>query len=162
MQGIYWAAKMFETWVQMTELLKHGRLNLEPLFKERMPLEKIRRRVFTSGIRPGREDPFLSQRFCEVTSSLLAANISGGIMTTTATRPQLQYLRDALEELKAKNQYFHLRVLEGEQKPVAIFDGKEVINLSSNNYLGLTTHPKLRRAAIDATRKYGVGSGQRW
>jgi len=80
-------------------------------------------------------------------------------MTTTATRPQLQYLRDALEELKAKNQYFHLRVLEGEQKPVAIFDGKEVINLSSNNYLGLTTHPKLRRSAIDATRKYGVGSG---
>jgi glycine C-acetyltransferase len=79
--------------------------------------------------------------------------------TTTATRPQLQYLRDALEELKAKNQYFHLRVLEGEQKPVATFDGKEVINLSSNNYLGLTTHPKLRRAAIDATRKYGVGSG---
>ena len=80
-------------------------------------------------------------------------------MTTTATRPQLQYLREALEELKAKNQYFHLRVLEGEQKPVAIFNGKEVINLSSNNYLGLTTHPKLRRAAIDATRRYGVGSG---
>ena len=74
-------------------------------------------------------------------------------------RSQLQYLRDALEELKAKNQYFHLRVLEGEQKPVAVFDGKEVINLSSNNYLGLTTHPKLRRAAIEATRKYGVGSG---
>jgi glycine C-acetyltransferase len=80
-------------------------------------------------------------------------------MATTATRPQLQYLHDALEELKTKNQHFHLRVLEGEQKPVATFDGKEVINLSSNNYLGLTTHPKLRRAAIDATRKYGVGSG---
>jgi len=80
-------------------------------------------------------------------------------MTNTAARPQLQYLHDALEELKAKNQYFHLRVLDGEQKPVATFDGKEVINLSSNNYLGLTTHPKLRRAAIDATRKYGVGSG---
>jgi glycine C-acetyltransferase len=80
-------------------------------------------------------------------------------MTTTGTRPQLQYLRTALDELKAKNQYFHLRVLEGEQKPVATFDGKEVINLSSNNYLGLTTHPKLRRAAIDATRRYGVGSG---
>jgi glycine C-acetyltransferase len=78
---------------------------------------------------------------------------------TTGTRPQLHYLREALEELKAKNQYFHLRVLEGEQKPVATFDGKEVVNLSSNNYLGLTTHPKLRRAAIDATRKYGVGSG---
>src|ERR1700758_3828456 len=80
-------------------------------------------------------------------------------MTTTTTRPQLAYLRDAIEELKAKNQYFYLRVLDGEQKPIANFDGKEVINLSSNNYLGLTTHPKLRRAAIDATRKLGVGSG---
>ncbi len=74
-------------------------------------------------------------------------------------RPQLQYLHDALEDLKAKHLYFKLKVLEGEQKPIANFDGKEVINLSSNNYLGLTTHPKLRRAAIDATRKFGVGSG---
>jgi glycine C-acetyltransferase len=80
-------------------------------------------------------------------------------MTTAAARPQLQYLHDALEDLKAKHLYFRMKVLEGEQKPVAIFDGKEVINLSSNNYLGLTTHPKLRRAAIDATRKFGVGSG---
>ena len=83
-------------------------------------------------------------------------------MATTASqpsRPQLHFLHDALEELKSKHLYFHLRVLEGEQKPVATFDGKEVINLSSNNYLGLTTHPKLRRAAIEATRKLGVGSG---
>jgi glycine C-acetyltransferase len=80
-------------------------------------------------------------------------------MSTAATRPQLQYLHDALEDLKAKHLYFRLKILEGEQKPVANFDGKEVINLSSNNYLGLTTHPKLRRAAIDATRKFGVGSG---
>ena len=58
---------------------------------------------------------------------------------TTATRPQLQFLHDTLEELKAQHLYFHLKILEGEQKPVAIFDGKEVINLSSNNYLGLTT-----------------------
>jgi len=78
---------------------------------------------------------------------------------STTTRPQLQYLHDALEDLKAKHLYFRLKILEGEQKPVANFDGKEVINLSSNNYLGLTTHPKLRRAAIDATRKFGVGSG---
>ncbi|HKS68144.1 MAG TPA: glycine C-acetyltransferase, partial [Candidatus Acidoferrales bacterium] len=84
-------------------------------------------------------------------------------MTTPAVspqaRPQVRFLRDALEDLKSKHLYFHLKVLEGEQKPVATFDGKEVINLSSNNYLGLTTHPKLRRAAIDATRKYGAGSG---
>ncbi len=84
-------------------------------------------------------------------------------MTTPATspqpRPELHYLHDALEELKAKQLYFRLRILEGEQKPLATFDGKEVVNLSSNNYLGLTTHPKLRRAAIEATRKFGVGSG---
>ena len=64
-----------------------------------------------------------------------------------------------MEDLKAQHLHFNLRVLEGEQKALARVDGKEVINLSSNNYLGLTTHPKLRRAAIDAIRKYGVGSG---
>src|ERR1700693_178875 len=80
-------------------------------------------------------------------------------MSTTTTRPQLKYLHDALEDLKAKHLYFHLKILEGEQKPVANFDGKEVINLSSNNYLGLTTHPKLKRAAIEAVREFGVGSG---
>jgi glycine C-acetyltransferase len=80
-------------------------------------------------------------------------------MSTTGSRPQLQYLHEAIEDLRAKNLYFHLKILEGEQKPVATFDGKDVINLSSNNYLGLTTHPKLRRAAIEATRKFGVGSG---
>src|ERR1700683_753283 len=77
---------------------------------------------------------------------------------STSTRPQLKFLHEALEDLKAKHFYFRLKILEGEQKPLANFDGKEVINLSSNNYLGLTTHPKLRRAAIDATRKCGVGS----
>ena len=80
-------------------------------------------------------------------------------MSVTGTRPQLQYLHNAIEDLKAKHLYFNLNILEGEQKPVANFNGKEVINLSSNNYLGLTTHPQLRRAAIDATRKFGVGSG---
>ncbi|HLW80491.1 MAG TPA: glycine C-acetyltransferase [Candidatus Acidoferrales bacterium] len=76
-----------------------------------------------------------------------------------STRAQTQYLHDAMEDLKAQHLHYRLRILEGEQKPIAVVDGKEVINLSSNNYLGLTTHPKLRRAAIDAVRKYGVGSG---
>lgn len=64
-------------------------------------------------------------------------------MSTTAPTPvknPLAYLHDQIEELKAKGLHFSLRVLEGEQKPEATFDGKEVINLSSNNYLGLTTH----------------------
>ncbi len=52
-----------------------------------------------------------------------------------------------------------LRVLEGEQKPVCVIDGREVINLASNNYLGLTTHKALRKASIEAVRKYGAGAG---
>src|SRR5438309_2129352 len=80
--------------------------------------------------------------------------------TSTATRTNpLSYLTDQLNDLKAKGTHFRLRVLEDEQAPVCTFDGKKVINLASNNYLGLTTHPKLREAALEATRKYGVGSG---
>jgi glycine C-acetyltransferase len=78
--------------------------------------------------------------------------------TPTRTNP-LAYLTDQLNELRAKGTHFRLRVLEDEQAPVCTFDGKKVINLASNNYLGLTTHPKLREAALAATRKYGVGSG---
>src|ERR1700685_3770944 len=79
---------------------------------------------------------------------------------TTATRTNpLSYLTKELDELKKKGTHFRLRVLDDEQAPVCTFDGKKVINLASNNYLGLTTHPKLREAALEATRKYGVGSG---
>jgi glycine C-acetyltransferase len=79
---------------------------------------------------------------------------------TTATRTNpLSYLTDQLDELKAKGTHFRLRVLDDEQAPVCTFDGKKVINLASNNYLGLTTHPRLREAALEATRRFGVGSG---
>src|SRR6476659_10077207 len=79
---------------------------------------------------------------------------------TTATRTNpLSYLTDQINDLKAKRTHFNLRVLEDEQAPECTFDGKHVINLASNNYLGLTTHPKLREAALEATCKYGVGSG---
>jgi glycine C-acetyltransferase len=71
----------------------------------------------------------------------------------------LRYLSDELESLKQQGLYRQLRILEGEQLPHATFDHKSVVNLSSNNYLGLTTHPKLRQAALDATERYGVGSG---
>jgi glycine C-acetyltransferase len=80
-------------------------------------------------------------------------------MPTTTTRPQLSYLTDQMNELKAKGTHFNLRVLEDEQAPECTIDGKHVINIASNNYLGLTTHPKLRAAAMDALKKYGVGSG---
>src|ERR1700752_3137597 len=78
---------------------------------------------------------------------------------TTATRPQLSYLADQMNELKQKGTHFNLRVLQDAQAPECTVDGKHVINLASNNYLGLTTHPKLREAAIAAIKKYGVGSG---
>jgi glycine C-acetyltransferase len=69
------------------------------------------------------------------------------------------YLKNELDALRAKG-VFHLpRVLETEQKATVIVDGHEVITLSSNNYLGLTVHPRLREAAIKAIERYGVGSG---
>jgi len=71
----------------------------------------------------------------------------------------LSYLTSQLDDLKAKGTHFRLRVLDDEQAAVCSFDGRRVVNLASNNYLGLTTHPKLREAALEATRKYGVGSG---
>src|SRR5581483_10035848 len=61
--------------------------------------------------------------------------------------------------LKQQGLYRHLRILEGEQKPRTTFDHRQVVNLSSNNYLGLTTHPRLRKAALEATERLGVGSG---
>jgi len=71
----------------------------------------------------------------------------------------LQYVSEMLQDLRAKGVAPKLRVLEGEQKPVCLFDGREVVNLASNNYLGLTTHRALRRAAVEAVRKLGVGAG---
>ncbi len=70
-----------------------------------------------------------------------------------------QYVKSELDALRAKG-VFHLpRVLETEQKASVVIDGHEVITLSSNNYLGLTVHPRLREAAIKAIEQYGVGSG---
>jgi glycine C-acetyltransferase len=71
----------------------------------------------------------------------------------------LAYLHDQLEQWRREGTFQRLRVLESESAAEARFDGRDVINLASNNYLGLTTHPKLREAALAATRRYGVGSG---
>src|SRR5205823_13251826 len=71
----------------------------------------------------------------------------------------LAFLSAELNTLKEQGLYRHLRILEDEQKPKTTFDHRQVVNLSSNNYLGLTTHPRLREAALEATRRCGVGSG---
>ena len=71
----------------------------------------------------------------------------------------LTYLTAELDSLKSQGLYRRLRILEGEQRASTSFDHRSVVNLSSNNYLGLTTHPRLREAAIKAIETYGVGSG---
>src|ERR1039457_6707676 len=71
----------------------------------------------------------------------------------------LSFLHDQLEQWRAEGSYQRLRILESASAAEARFDGKQVINLASNNYLGLTTHPKLREAAIQAVKDFGVGSG---
>src|SRR5215212_6979128 len=74
-------------------------------------------------------------------------------------RDPLAFLETELDSLKQQGLYRHLRILEGEQTHKTTFNHRQVVNLSSNNYLGLTTHPKLREAALDAVRRLGVGSG---
>ncbi len=71
----------------------------------------------------------------------------------------LQYVSEQLKELREKGVAPKLRVLQDEQKAVCTFDGREVINLASNNYLGLTTHKALRKAAVEAAKTYGAGAG---
>lgn len=69
------------------------------------------------------------------------------------------FLSKNLVELKEKGLYNEIDVLEGANGPVIRIRGRELINLSSNNYLGLATHPRLVEAAKAATDKYGVGAG---
>ena len=71
----------------------------------------------------------------------------------------LSYLGQELESLKEQGLYRRLRILEGEPLAHATFDHRSVVNLSSNNYLGLATHPRLKQAAVEAVERYGVGSG---
>jgi glycine C-acetyltransferase len=71
----------------------------------------------------------------------------------------LAYLGTELDSLREQKLFRHLRILEDEQKAHTTVDHRSVVNLSSNNYLGLTTHPKLRRAALKAIEEFGVGTG---
>jgi glycine C-acetyltransferase len=75
------------------------------------------------------------------------------------TEKKTQFLVDELEQLRRQGLFRPLRVLGSAQDTEVIVDGKRVLNLSSNNYLGLTTHPRLTAAMIEATEKWGAGSG---
>ena len=74
-------------------------------------------------------------------------------------RDPLSYLGEQLNAFREQGSYFRLRELQTACEPVARFDGRDVINLASNNYLGLANHPRLVKASVDAAKKYGAGSG---
>jgi len=71
----------------------------------------------------------------------------------------LEFLKEKIQELKEQGVYRKLPVLEGPNEAEVILNGKKVINLSSNNYLGFANHPRLKKASIEAIEKYGVGAG---
>jgi len=79
--------------------------------------------------------------------------------TTARARNPLAFLEAEIEELKANGLYRRLRVVQSEQRSRCVIDGREVITLSSNNYLGLNTHPRLKAAALEAVQRFGAGSG---
>ena len=80
-------------------------------------------------------------------------------MTTTPRKDPLAYLDDEVAALKERHLYRALRVMSSAQGPIVSVDDKRLISLSSNDYLGLTHHPRLRDAALAAVRDFGVGSG---
>src|SRR5213593_1362827 len=71
----------------------------------------------------------------------------------------LDYLKEQLAELEQAGTALHPRVLEQAQAARTRFDGRDVINLASNNYLGLAAHPRLKEAAAQAAMEFGAGSG---
>src|ERR671937_2537018 len=77
---------------------------------------------------------------------------------TTPANP-LAFLDDELAALRERHLYRPLRVMSSAQGPVVSIDDRRVISLSSNDYLGLTHHPRLRKAALDAVESFGAGSG---
>ncbi|HEY3269060.1 MAG TPA: aminotransferase class I/II-fold pyridoxal phosphate-dependent enzyme, partial [Armatimonadota bacterium] len=80
-------------------------------------------------------------------------------MNQSSKSDPLAYIRGELQSIKDAGQFRPLRELQGPQGPVATFDGKEVVNLSSNNYLGLANDPRLNEAAIQAIHTHGAGTG---
>jgi len=78
----------------------------------------------------------------------------------TASRPNpLAFLDDELAALRERHLYRPLRVMSSAQGPIVSLDDRRVISLSSNDYLGLSHHPRMRTAALEAVRQFGAGSG---
>src|SRR6188768_2382221 len=78
----------------------------------------------------------------------------------TDSRPNpLAFLDDELAALRERHLYRPLRIMSSAQGPIVSIDERRVISLSSNDYLGLSHHPRMKRAGIEAVERYGAGSG---
>jgi glycine C-acetyltransferase len=80
-------------------------------------------------------------------------------MTQTARPDPLAFLAEELDDLRSRHLYRPLRVMSSAQGPIVSIDERRLISLSSNDYLGLTHHPRLRAAALAAVERFGAGSG---
>jgi glycine C-acetyltransferase len=74
-------------------------------------------------------------------------------------RDPVAFLKEEMTDLRSNNLEWIIRYLEEGSKPHSVVDGKKVLMLNTNNYLGMATHPKVIQAAVDATKKYGAGAG---
>ena len=70
----------------------------------------------------------------------------------------LKFADDEVKNLKKANRFITPRILNSAQEPVAIIDRKKVVNLTSNNYLAMANNPKVKKASIEAIKKYGAGT----
>ena len=85
--------------------------------------------------------------------------LGNGISVIYPTKAMTDFIERRLEEIRSRNLYRQLKVVDGEQDATVVLNGREVLNLSSNNYLGLANHPALKEAAREALDRWGCGSG---
>ena len=143
LRGIY-GREMYETWYKMTVMLQSG-LDISPAITHRFSFRD-------------HEAAFAAARSGDSGKVIMDWSGRDDGMTQIRTDP-LAFLGDELDDLREQHLYRPLRVMASAQGPIVVVDGAEVISLSSNDYLGLTHHPRLREAALAAVRDFGAGSG---
>ena len=166
LKGIY-GREMYETWYMMTVMLQSG-LDIRPAITHRFSFRDhaaafAAARSGDSGkvIMDWQPRPMASRRPAPVagTAGTVTALRSPIEMSKTVRPEPLAFLAEELADLRNRRLYRPLRVMSSAQGPIVSVDGRRVISLSSNDYLGLTHHPRLRAAALAAVESYGAGSG---
>ena len=149
-RGIY-GREMYETWYKMTVMLQSG-LDIAPAITHRFPFRDHEARVRHGALGRLRQgDHGLDAR--------RAPRPTRRPMDTASLPNPLAFLDDELAALRERHLYRPLRIMSSAQGPIVSLDDRRVISLSSNDYLGLSHHPRMKRAAIEAVEQYGAGSG---